>query len=331
MQATQRNWSAYNDALTSEGLLFENLQWDLLQAIPEPPYAGNGRPRQCLRSLLFVAISRAYTGLSSRRHQGLVEKAVENGLLPEAPHFNAVSRLMRDKDTKFVLQRLVELSALPLRDMETSFAADSTGFATRFYGTYREAKHGREGKRKREWVKLHAICGVKTNIVTAAIALDGHSADSPRLEKLVARTSNGFRIHEVSADKAYSSKANHWWVRHYGGTAYIPFRGGSNTPEYSPSGKFYAGASGKPGSARIWRKAYHFFKMHEDAFYERYHKRSNIESTFGAIKQRFSDRLKSKDLEAQCNEVLCKVVAWNICVVVRAIKENEVSPGFLAI
>lgn len=46
-----------------------------------------------------------------------------------------------------------------------------------------------------------------------------------------------------------------------------------------------------------------------------YHKRSNIESTFSAIKRKFWDSVRSKTDVAMVNEVLCKILAHNLCCV----------------
>jgi hypothetical protein len=50
-----------------------------------------------------------------------------------------------------------------------------------------------------------------------------------------------------------------------------------------------------------------------------YHKRSNVETTFSMIKAKFGDALLSKSDTGQMNEVLAKVLAHNICVVIGAI------------
>lgn len=330
-----RDWRTYTLAQTQEGLLFENLVWDLLQGVPEPEYRGNGRPPLALRDVLFVALTKAYTGLSSRRHQGMMEKAVEQGMLRKPPHFNAVSKLLRQEFTYDVLRCLVQASALPMSCLEADFAVDSTGFATGLYGSYREARYGKTVKadqRLRKWVKLHAICGVRTNVVTAATVLDGHSGDSPQFAGLVEATAQHFPVREVSADKAYSSKANLWHVQQIGGDALIPFKKGKVSPEFISNVRNgrYHGAPGMPGSARLWRKAFAYFLYHQDEFNARYHKRSNVESTFGAIKARFGERLKARDFQAQRNEVLCKVVAWNVCVLVRAMHEHGIPADFTA-
>ncbi len=74
-----------------------------------------------------------------------------------------------------ILESLVTLSALPLRAVETDFAADSTGFSTWRYVRY-DHKWGKE-QVKREWVKLHAMVGVRTNLVTAVEMTDWQGAD----------------------------------------------------------------------------------------------------------------------------------------------------------
>jgi len=49
---------------------------------------------------------------------------------------------------------------------------------------------------------------------------------------------------------------------------------------------------------------------------EHYHKRSNAESTFAAIKKKFGENIKSKNRVAQENEMLCKIIAYNITVLI---------------
>ena len=65
-----------------------------------------------------------------------------------------------------ILKSLVELSALPLKGAETDFAVDATGFSTSRFDRWYDHKWG-QVKSKREWMKLHAMTGVRTNIVTA--------------------------------------------------------------------------------------------------------------------------------------------------------------------
>lgn len=81
-------------------------------------------------------------------------------------------------------------------------------------------------------------------------------------------------------------------------------------------------------SSEAWSKAYMFFVMHEEAFKRIYHKRSNVESTFAAIKRKFGESVKSKKHQSQVNELLCKVIAYNITVLIKAMFEHDIDLNF---
>jgi hypothetical protein len=61
--------------------------------------------------------------------------------------------------------KLIKLSSLPLKSVETDFAVDSSGFSTGQFMRWLDVKYGKEEDR-RMWIKVHLMCGVKTNIVT---------------------------------------------------------------------------------------------------------------------------------------------------------------------
>ena len=58
--------------------------------------------------------------------------------------------------------------------------------------------------------------------------------------------------------------------------------------------------------------------------------RSNVESTFMAVKSKMGDCLKSKTFTAQVNEVYCKLIAYNITVLISAMYELKIEPRLLA-
>jgi hypothetical protein len=71
-----------------------------------------------------------------------------------------------------------------------------------------DVKYGKEEDR-RMWLKVHLMCGVKTNIVTSVEISDGYANDDGFFKPLVeAAAANGFTLKEVSADKAYLSGEN---------------------------------------------------------------------------------------------------------------------------
>jgi transposase len=310
-----QDWVAYNAAQCAEKDHFLPMLRDLCATIPQPPQ-GKGRPRLPMSDMAFEAVAKVYSGLSARRFDSDVRENTAKGHTAQDPHFNSVLRYLRDPAMTPVLKSLVELSALPLKGVESDFATDSTGFTTSRFVRWYDHKWGKDVQ-KREWVKLHAMTGVRTNIVTAVEISGWRSHDTNYFRPLLATTTtNGFTLREVSADKAYSSKANLRAVDAVGATPLIPFKG---VPDMSDSVLF--GYEGPSGDLDVWTRMYHLFAFQRDTFLSRYHQRSNVETTFSMIKAKFGDALRSKSDEGQVNEVLCKVIAHNLCVLIACMYE----------
>ncbi|MGV8175102.1 MAG: transposase [Methanothrix sp.] len=305
-------WNAYNEAQKAEVHLFDDLLKDLVKAIPEPEQTF-GRPRLSIHETLFCAIQKVYSQLSSRRAYSLFENATERNQIEHAPNFNQPSILFRNPDITPILHKLVSLSALPVAGIEEDFSVDSTGFRTTTFNAYHGAKYGQ--KKEHQWVKAHLCAGIKTNVVAAVAITDGNGGDSPQFGPLVKKTAQGFTINEITADMAYSSRKNLQLVENTGGKAYIPFK---------------KNATGRAGGSAIWKKMFHYFQLSRDEFMEHYHKRSNIEATNAAIKRKFGETLKSKNPVAQVNELLAKIIAYNLTVVIHEMYENGIQPEFLA-
>jgi transposase len=97
-----------------------------------------------------------------------------------------------------------------------------------------------------------------------------------------------------------------------GGTAFVPFK-----------------ANSQPGEAgSLWEKMYFYFQFRRDEFLKHYHQRSNMESTFSMVKAKFRDNVRSKNVVAMKNEVLCKFLCHNICVVHQSHIELGIAPVF---
>jgi hypothetical protein len=320
-------WSAYNAAQTAEVRLFDGLLADLVDTLPEeagPRRRGN-QPMP-LREAVFVAVQKVYSQLSSRRAASLFGMAEERGHLDSAPHFNAPTKFLNRPEATPILRALLQRSAEPFRAVETEFAVDSTGFCTNVRGDYRLGRYGDVAPRK--WLKAHLCVGVRTHVVTDAIVTPSEgegTGDSPNFAPLVQSLAGRFTVDEVSADKAYSSKENHWLVQQLGGQALIPFKGGWNEPGARRS---TGGVPGLHGSASLWRKAHAYFLLNAEEFYARYHKRSNVESVNSAIKRKFGETLKSRNQTAQVNELLCKLLAYNLTVLIHEMHEAGTVPEF---
>ena len=268
-----------------------------------------------IADMLFEATYKIYAGFSARRFTSDIQSALRDGLIDHAPHFNSINRYLASPALTPLLKSLIEASASPLSAIEVDFAVDSTGFATTNYTRWFNHKWGKE-RTKQTWVKAHVMTGVKTNIVTAVEATATESADAPQLPDLLAATAQTFAVRELSADKAYSSKRNLRAVEAPGGTAYIPFKVNS-TP-----------AQGHHTFDSLWSRMWHFCNFQRDEFAAHYHKRSNAETTMAMIKSKFGAAVKPKSADAQVNEVLCRVLAHNICVLIQSFYEVGIESTF---
>jgi transposase len=294
-------WPAYNLAQSVEKHRFQVLLHDLCRGVEEPPPPRTGRRPHTLKDTIFCSVLKVYSTFSARRASCDLKDAHEQGYLSKPIPGTKVCAFLENPALAPALKELIVRASLPLRAVETSFAPDSSGFTTNKFVRWYDHKYGCE-RREHEWVKVHLICGTKTNIVTAVEILDKHAADCPQFPALVNQTAaSGFKVASVPADKAYLSCANLELVEKLGGTAYVPFKSNS--------------ASGEPGS--VWEKMFHFFSLHRDEFLPRYHLRSNVESVFSAIKRKFGDAVRSRTDTAMVNEVLCKVLAHNLCVIIQ--------------
>lgn len=307
----QQKWSAYNKSQTNEKIIFMKLLRDLCLNIEQPEYKF-GRPTLPFADMLFGSVMKVYTGFSLRRFMSDMKIAKELGVVENVPCYSSLSNFMNKEEVKPILENLITLSSMPLREIEDSFAVDSSGFSTSRFGRWFDYKWGKE-RRYKIWLKAHITTGVKTNIVTSVSVTEGTSNDSPQLSQLVQRTAKHFEVKEVSCDRAYSSKDNLKLISDVGAVPYIPFK---------------SNVTGKRGGNSIWKKMYHYFIYKHDEFLEHYHKRSNVETTFYMIKTKFSGAIKSKKDTAQVNEVLIKILCHNVCCVIQEVNELGVKAEF---
>jgi transposase len=309
-----QEWSAYNQAQTNEKSKFQELLFELCRNIEEP-MQHMGRPRVPLADRLFACCFKVYSMMSGRRFTSDLQEAKRRGYLSQMPHYNSIFRYLEGEDLTAILKHLIAESSLPLKAIESDFAVDSSGFATAKTVSWMHQKYSKPHfVDKADWVKVHLMCGVRTNIVTSVEITDRHAGDSPQFPTLVDATAKNFRLGTVVADKAYLSATNLRVVSDKAGVAYIPFKSNSNAEHYTKD--------------PLWKTMYHQFMANRSIFMLHYHKRSNVETTFSMIKAKFGERLKSKTTVAQTNEVLCKVLCHNLCCVIQSMYELGIEPNF---
>ena len=304
-----QNWTAYNDAQTHEQDRFQSLLADLCSGLPIAP-PKNGRPPLPLSDAVFSIVFKVYSTVSQRRFMSDLREAHTRGHIAKVPHFNSISNYLENPTLTPLLHDLITESSLPLKSVETDFAADSSGFATSRFTRWFDIKYGTP-KVKQDWVKCHIMCGVKTNVVTAIEIHGQFASDTKLLPPLVDSTARNFQIAEVSADKGYASRNNADAIASVGATPFISFMSSHH---------------GTGGGT--WAKMYHYFQFRRTEFLQHYHKRSNVESTFSMMKRKFGDSLRSKTDTAMVNETLCKVLCHNLVVLIHETLELGIDPVF---
>lgn len=307
----RQDWKNYNLSQQIEKEQFMRLLADITSNIRNPTYTF-GRPTLPLSDIAYSVVFKVYSTFSCRRFTTDMKEAKEKGLVEQQPHYNSIFNYFAKKELTPLLAQMVKITSLPLASVEHNFAIDSTGFGTSQFQRWFSFKYGKEINSRR-WVKCHFITGVKSNIITSCKITSEFDNDCPQLPKLVKETAENFDMEEVSADKAYLSRDNFNVIDEAGAMPIIPFK--SNATE-------------KPRGSYIWKRMYHYFMLNNEAFMQRYHLRSNAESTVMMIKTKFGDTVRSKTWTAQVNEVLAKIICHNIVVVVHAMNELEINPNF---
>jgi hypothetical protein len=256
-----QNWPAYRLAQINEKARFQEMLRELCSGIDEPIQLV-GRSRIPMKDVIFAAAFKVYATTSARRFMTDLKEARLKNHLSTLPCYNSINGYIEKEEITPYLKWLITQSSLPLKSVEADFAVDSSGFSTCQYVRWFDEKYGKE-QSERDWVKAHIMCGVTTNIVTAAEISGAFGSDPNYFAPLVNETTKRFNVKEVSADKAYSSYANFRLVEGKGATAYIDFKSDS------------VGT----GKCEVWNRMFHYYNLRRDEFMQHYHKRSNVEST----------------------------------------------------
>jgi transposase len=306
-----QNWKAYNASSKNEKDSFLSLLRELCNGIQETDQ-GMGRKRASLRDLVFGIILKNYTTLSGRRNNCDVMDAHEKGFLSAPLSYNVVFKYMQSEDVTEILRDMIRTTAQVVQPIETDFAFDSTGFGTPNFKRWYDMKYGNV-EDWHDWYKLHATVGIKTGIVIDCEVSERHSHDSTFFKPLFnSIKAQGFNVQRVYADATYATRNNLHLVADNEAESYMMLR---KNAKYSDTDT-------------VWNKLLHLFLAHKDEFYSFYHRRNNVEAVFSSIKRKFNSRLTSRNHTAQVNEILARVLAYNLTVVNRVLTELEIDPTF---
>jgi len=305
----QEPW--YRPMLRQEKRLFMRYLSSLCKLVPEPKYAGTGRPRESLANVIYAGCSKSFTLFSTNRADSDLHDAHEKNFIDTTPAPNTILETLRRPEVIAILIQLIDLSALPLRCVEVDFAADATGIATRRYLRWLDHKTGQSHK-LHMFLKLHLMVGVLTTIATSARVMPGEWHESPHLPVLVRETANGFLMRSVALDAGYPSKKNLHAIDEVNAEAVVKF-----TSNHGPNSK-----------DDLWNRTYGAFAMRGRQWTERYGMRSKAESNFSAFKRVLDGSVRARSFNGQIAEILCRVLAHNIRRLIHAMFEHGIDIDF---
>ena len=211
---------------------------------------------------------------------------------------------MNDKTLTNELSRLIQISAMPFLNNENTLILDSTWFGLKMYtGGYKKV-HDKKSTALQKCRKLHIGCLSNSKIIAYAKSTLGTVHDCPIFEEIVSTVcSNGFLIDKCLADAGYLSKDNYALCQSLGiKNIFINFK---------------KNVTGKRAKSQAWLDAFHMYKNEQEIWHEDYRYRVLVESVFSVIKKKFLNWLRTKTDTARDNEILLKVLCYNLTVLGR--------------
>ena len=306
-------WRKYNAARTKEKTMFYMLLDELLKTIPDERGKQNGRPPYPLRDIIFCACLKLYHQFSARRISSDLDHAHKMGFIGKPCHFNTLVTFLNNPLTEDLLKYLITLSAMPLKSIEKEFAIDSSGFGSYQYERWMRTRFGQNKRGWRDYVKLHISIGRYTQIITAAEVTYGNGGDITQMPYLLQQTNKAFNMEKVLADKAYSGRKMFELIATLNALPIIPFK---------------SNATGTTRGSPMWSAMFEFFTEKREDFEYFYGQRAQVESAFSRMKRNFGEFLKSKNHQAQKNEVLLKCLCHNLACVINEVYQRGIKINF---
>lgn len=309
-----QDWEAYDKAKTNEDIFFKKLLEELLLlAVEEPERQKTGRKGFTFKEKLFCMAIKIFYRSDLRKATAILKELQNLRYIDRVPCFKSIDNFFNDKRLSAVLDSLILISALPLAELETTGAIDSTGFSTSRFHRWFDHKYGKEENKKRIWRKAHACIGTKTNIFLSVKVTESNVNDVSMFQEVLGNKVTYFNMKEFTADKAYLTREVMQFLHNLGMMPYIPFKNNS---------------IGLPKGFRIWRIMFDEFKNHPERYMRKYHQRSNIETGFHMIKTNYGDNLMTKSFIGNENEIKVKFLCHNLCCLIQEAFENNIDINF---
>lgn len=260
-----------------------------------------GRPKSDFKDILKSLLVMSYNGMSYRRTQSDLKWMSQQELVKTILPRSTLNDYANNFNTKKLIEKLIQISALFFLDNEDTIILDSTWFGQRMYsGGYRKV-YDKKNAPLEKVRKLHIGCLKNSKVIAYAKATKGTEHDSPNFENCVnVIVKNGFQIKTLLADSGYLSKSNYALCKELGIlNTFIDFR---------------SNITGKRAKSDLWREKFKLYKEQKEVWNESYRFRVLVEGVFSAIKRKNLNYLRSKKEIAQDVEVLLKALVYNLTI-----------------
>ncbi|MDO8659955.1 MAG: transposase [Candidatus Parcubacteria bacterium] len=261
-----------------------------------------GRPRADFKDIIKALCMMSFNGMSYRRTQSDLRWMFEQELIKFIPPRSTLNDYSNDKNTKALIEKLIQVSALFFNDNEDTVILDSTWFGERMYsGGYRKV-YDKIHAPLQKVRKVHVACLKNSRIIAYAKASKGTEHDSPHFEEAVRTVcKNGFQIRTLLADAGYSGKNNYALCKELGiMNVFIDFK---------------SNATLRRAKSDIWREKLRLYKEQKEIWNQYYRFRVIIEGIFSAIKRKNLNYLRSKKEVARDIEILLKCLVYNLTII----------------
>ena len=261
-----------------------------------------GRPKTNFKDILKAFLVMSYNGMSYRRAQSDLKKMYSEGLIQSIPPRSTMNDYSNNENTKFLIEKLIQVSALFFAENEDTIILDSTWFGQKMYtGGFRKV-YDKSSNTLGKVRKLHIACLRNSKIIACAKATKGTKHDSPMFEELTRGVAkNGFQVKTLLADKGYSSKSNYALCKELGiMEVFIDFK---------------KNATLRRAKSDLWREKLRLYKEQNDMWNQTYRFRVIVEGVFSAMKKKHLNYLRSKKEGAQDVEILLKALVYNLTII----------------
>ncbi len=214
--------------------------------------------------------------------------------LKRIPHFTSPNKFLVRFSPKFIEWLIARCSSI--LNLDNVFAGiDSTGFSL-IKGSHHYYKRIKRKFRKKDFIKYSGIADLNNGLILATRIRKKRRHDTKDFKPLLRRARRQAKIKAIVGDKGYDNEKNHEFAREkIGAESIIPLRH-EDVPIWRTRGKY---------RKQLKRK---FPK-------KKYNKRVRKESVISVLKRKYGSVLQSVKFKSQKNEVLFKVLGYNIDVI----------------